>query len=213
MRHSILFRNVVALAAPMLVFSGCAQAPQRPAWRYLQRPTVRVAILPAINSTTKPGAQIIVDKAWEDNLRNAGFSVVDADSVVTYASSRSMRLDSLEKVPTDSLGRDLSVDFILEDKIIDWGTHYQVIQSVSSVSCRSRLIEAKTGATVWTFDWFMSDQDNNSGGGIVGALANAVVKAVADSMFDEPTRLAQQGITIVGTTQPYPGIAPPAAPQ
>jgi hypothetical protein len=209
MRLITLVRLSAVLAGILLLISGCAQAPQRPAWRYLQRSSVRVAILPAANRTDKAGAALVVDKAWEDSLRNAGFAIVNADSVVTFASSRGIPIGNLGKIPMPDLGRDLHVDFLLEDEIVDWGTRYRVISGVSVVSCKSRLVEARTGALVWELDWVVSDANNNNqGGGIGGLLASAITKALVDSMLDVPKQLAKQGVTIAAATQPYPGIAP-----
>jgi hypothetical protein len=211
MRPYIVFQSILALvaaAAGLLLAGGCAQAPQLPAWRYLQRSNVRVGIIPASNQTTQVGAPLIIDKAWEEALRKSGFVVVNADSVVTYLSSRSVSLAKLLAIPTAQLGNDLHVDYLLEDEIENWGTKYHVIVGGAVVSCKSRLIEASTGATVWASDWTMQEQSDSNGNGLGGALMNALVTAIADSMFDKSTQLARQGVALQSTSQPYPGVAP-----
>jgi hypothetical protein len=175
---------------------------------------VRVAILPASNLTKQEGAPLIVDKAWEDGLRQAGFIVVNADSTVTYLSSRGVPMARLSTIPPAQLGADLHADYLLENQINDWGTKYRVLAAGAVVSCRSTLIEASTGAVVWSSDWTMAES-NNSGGnnGLAGALASALVTAVEDSMFDRPTQLARQGIALQAGSQPYPGFAPAMEPR
>jgi len=195
----------------LFVLGGCVQPPQRPAWRYLQRPVVRVAILPSSNQTAQVGAPLIIDKLWEEHLRAAGFTVVNADSVVTYLSSRGVPVAKLGTIQPAQLGSDLHADYLLEDDILVWGTKYRVLVGGAVVSCRSKLIEASTGATIWASDWIMQQQSDSGGNGLAGALVNALVESVVDSMFDESTQLAKQGVTVQSMFQPYPGIAPPMA--
>jgi hypothetical protein len=204
---------VLAAGTALLVLGGCVEPPQRPAWRYLQRPIARVAILPSSNQTAQVGAPLIVDKVWEEHLRAAGFTIVNADSVVTYLSSREMPVAKLGTIPASQLGIDLHVDYLLEDEILVWGTKYKVLVGGAVVSCRSRLVEATTGATVWASDWTMQQQSNSGGNGLAGALVNALVESVVDSMFDESTQLAKQGIAVQSMFQPYPGIAPAVSPE
>jgi hypothetical protein len=194
----------------LLLLPACSHVPERPTWRYLQRSPVRVAILPSNNQTAKEGASLVVDEAWENVLRKAGFVVVNADAVVTYVSSRGVPLSKLSTVPTAKLGADLRVDYLLSDNITDWGTKYRVLASGSSVSCQTTLVEASTGAVIWANDWTMAENSNSGGNnGLAGVLANALVNAVVDSMTDRPTQLARQGIAGQSTLQPYPGFAPP----
>jgi hypothetical protein len=95
---------------------------------------------------------------------------------------------------------------------MDWATKYQVIAGVTAVSCRSRLIEARTGALVWKLDWMRQQQRSNSGGGVTGMLVSALVTSVINSMFDMPSRLAQEGVALSAATQPHPGFAPAGTP-
>ena len=215
MKATTLVQPLLALAAGagLLFLPGCVQPPERPAWRYLQKAPVRVAILPAGNRTAQVGAPLIIDKAWEEQLRRAGFVVVNADSVITYLSSRSVPVAKLPTVPAAQLGQDLRVDYLLRDEIVDWGVKYHVIESGAVVSCQSWLIEAKTGATVWASGWTMREQNNSNGNnGIGGMLASALVSAVVNSMVDEPTQLARQGVMVQADRQPYPGFAPARVP-
>ena len=173
----------------------------------MERNPARVAIIPAGNNTDNPGAQIILDKAWETALRKAGFQIVNADSVVTFASAQAIPVGELQKTSTVKLGEELKVDYLLQNEIMAWGTKYRVLAEASVVACRSRLVEARTGATVWAHDWIFKRQGNNSGGGLAGMLLSATLNAIVATMTDETARIAVQGVTISSTTMPYPGIA------
>ena len=69
----------------LLLLAGCHSAPRFPAYYYLQRSPVRVAVVPSGNTTDHPEGSIIFDKACEEALRKKGFEVVSADQVVADA--------------------------------------------------------------------------------------------------------------------------------
>jgi hypothetical protein len=175
---------------------------------YFQRPEVKVAIIPASNLTDKVGAPIVLDKAWEESLTKAVFTVTNADSVVTYASASGTPLADLAGIPRHQLGADLGVDFLLFNEIVNWGQSYHVIASQSVVACRSTLVEASTGAAVWKYDWVRIEGSGSSGGGIIGAMVEAAVDAVVDSMTDAVSTLAVNAVAGATTTIPYAGVAP-----
>ena len=207
-RTGLSFACFTMLGLAALFTGGCATSRPMESWRFLQRRNPRVGIMPSGNLTAVAGAPIVVDKQWTEALSKAGFTVIDADRFVTYCSSRGIPVAKLGGVPTAQLGRDMGVDFLLTNTITTWGTKYLVIASGTAVGCETRLIEASTGAVVWSSLWTMAENSNSGSNGIAGMLANALVDAVVNSMFDRATQLAKQGIALQSSTFPYPGSAP-----
>jgi hypothetical protein len=195
----------------LLAASGCATE-KRVAGRYFQLEDIRVAIIPAKNNTDKVAAPIVLDKIWEERLTKDGFIITNADSVVTYASATGITLEDMPNIPVKKLGADLDVDYLLFNEIVDWGSSYHVLSSRTVVACRSRLIEARTGAAIWEHDWVFIDQSSDGGGGIVGAAIGAAVHSLMGSMFDAAARAAANGINYSSHTMPYPGFAPAPKP-
>jgi hypothetical protein len=197
------------LALASLLFNGCAAQNRIAAHHYLQRP-LRVAIVPGVNKTDQPKANIVFDKAWEDALTHLGYQVVSADQVVTYAAASGVSLEQVRQTDSAKLGADLKVDAILTTEILRWGTSYRVVQSDSTVSGVGRLVEASTGATIWEHHWVFQQQSGNGGGnnGILGILVNAAVTATVQAATDAPTQLAKQGVAMSAGTVPRPGNAP-----
>ena len=201
---------IVGLSILSALLSGCA-TPCRPAHDYLQRP-VRVAIVPGVNKTDQPEANVVVDKAWETAITKLGYkNVVSADRVVTYAAASGVSLEQVGKTDTAKLGQDLKVDAILNTQILTWETSYLVLAAGSTVAGVSSLVDASTGATIWEYHWILVDQSsNNSGGGIVGMMVSAAITATINAASDAPTRLAKQAIEIAASTVPLPENAPNA---
>ena len=205
--------RAAVLAGIASLLAGCAtMTPPPAAWRYLDRDTTRIAIMPATNRTDNAGTPIILDKDWEEALKKAGFQVVNADSVVSFASSRGIPMAQLSGLASAQLGGDLHADFLLENEITEWDTRYVVLAAGSTVAGRSRLVEAVTGATVWELRWRMDSNANSGNGGIAGLLAQAIATALVNSAMDVPARLASQGVALCVATMPLPGHPPPGAP-
>ena len=201
--------GLVWLAALGPLLGGCSTTPQDVRWRYLDRTPVRVAILPSVNHTDNPGAQIVVDKDWEEALKRANFQVVNADTVVTYAASTGIPLKDLSNQTTTRLGQDLHADYLVDNDITEWNTKYTVLASGVAVAGFARMVEASTGAVLWQMSWRRVQQNSgNANNGLGGMLAEALANAIVNSVTDEPARLAGAGVSFCVLTMPIPGHPP-----
>lgn len=209
LRSIITIIGFVTIAA---FWTGCATQQGIPAHHYLQREPVHIAVMPAINKTDKPEAQVVIDKAWGAALKKLNFEVVTTDQVVTYASASGVNLVDLEKADRPRLGTDLKVDAVLTTEITKWNTFYVVIAGGSTVAGISRLFETSTNALIWEYHWAYEDKSGNSGGGLVGILVEAAATAVVHAATDQPTRLARQATNMCANSMPRPGMSPPPKP-
>ena len=76
-----------------------------------------------------------------------------------------------------------------------YGTTYAVIVSETRVTAEGRLVDLRTGKTLWMGSATASSNEgnSNSGGGLIGLLVKAVVMQIADS-------LGNRGHAIAGVT-------------
>ena len=85
----------------------------------------------------------------------------------------------------------IGADAVLYLTIVDWGQKYQVLNSMTVVSVVGRLVDVRSGATLWTGDvnvvWNSSDSDSN----LAGALLGAVITQIEGTVTDSPRRLAR----------------------
>jgi hypothetical protein len=198
------FLLVFATLAAAALLSGCATSKvvRKPAL-YLWRSPV-VAMIPAANSSQEVSAPIVIDKLWGDKFQEKGFTIVDSDRVVTYASSRGVSLDDVRNADYVEIGRDLSADFLLYNEILDWGSSFHLTQSVLAVACRSKLVEARTGAVIWEFDWVYIDQ-SGAGGNIIADAIVAAAHSLTNSATDGVAKAAGRGVNLVSNSLPYEG--------
>lgn len=107
----------------------------------------------------------VVDKLLKENGVNNGY---DAQSI------------SGEKLK-DIFG----ADAVLYLKVKQYGTKYQVIQSVSLVEVDARLVDLNTGTLLWEGNEIMQQSSNqNSNNGLVGMLVGAVISQISNHHSD-----------------------------
>jgi hypothetical protein len=202
---------VIVLAACVAFVAGCSTPVPPQSGRFIQKKPVIIAIIPADNRTDEPAAPLVLDKEWEEALVKWGCMVVNADHVVTYASAQGMELDALRDLPLEALarlGRDLGVDYVMYNTIVDWDTVNARITSHALVSCVSVIYEAKTGAVVWEDSWSYMDSPTAS----EKSLSNAIVALAHSSlstMSDGEAAAAANGVSFVmDFSLPYPSFEP-----
>ena len=76
-----------------------------------------------------------------------------------------------------------------------YGTTYMVISSQTVVTATAKLVDLRSGTTLWTGTATASSDEggNNSGGGLIGMLITAAVKQIINSSTDAGHPIA--GIT------------------
>lgn len=194
----------LGLALGLLLLAGCASVPE-PGYNFLERSPVRVAILPSVNKTDQPGAQIVVDKAWEQALKKAGFEVVSADRVMTYVGARGMMLTELANRKAPELGKDLKVDLLLKTEIRKWEMSAKGGNASTTIEAMQRLVEAPTDAVVWEHHWFFQEVDSNQSW--IGMMVDMMVNAATDNA----SKLGTVGVLEISAKKlPRPGHGPVA---
>jgi hypothetical protein len=189
-----------------ILFAGCAERKLQE-YEYFNRPSVRIAVMPAQTKSSTPESTIIFDKACEEALKKKGFEVIPADAVVTYAASRGLAIRELSAVPSNELGKDLKADFLLFTDIRKWEQNYAVIHSAATVSGVTEVVECSTAALLCRRGWY-AQESSGGGGSILGVLANAAASAIIQSATDVCASLGERCATSVAADLPQPGSAP-----
>ena len=179
-----------------------ALAKDHPDYNYLERSPVRVAVVPGVNRTEEPGAPIVLDKTWEKVLQAAGYEVVSADRVVTYAASRGILLSDLPERSPAEMGKDLKVDLLFTTDIFKWEISTKGRRAVATVEVVGRLVEATTGALVWEHHWVYQEEAAGEG---LGKLIDASI----ETNSDKTDRMAQQAVMKLSANKlPRAGYSP-----
>jgi len=92
----------------------------------------------------------------------------------------------MHQAPLSKIRKIVGADAVLYITLTEYGTKFVVLNSVTRVTARVKLVDTLTESVIWS--GVLSAQDdgggNNSGGGILGALINAAVKQAINSSTD-----------------------------
>lgn len=75
-------------------------------------------------------------------------------------------------------------DAVLYITVTEYGTSYQILDSVTTVSAKARLVDSRNGKELWSGSASIREGSNNSNSGLLGALVSAVVNQIANSLTD-----------------------------
>ncbi|MCO6507670.1 MAG: DUF799 family lipoprotein [Snodgrassella sp.] len=129
--------------------------------------------------TTQPLAEsgyyvfpvVLVNETFKDNGLNDGAEIQAAE------------LNKLQKV--------YNADTILYLNVEKYGTKFQLINSVTTVSVSGKLIDAKDGSILWTGQKNITiDSNSNNNSGLFSQMFNAVVNQISDKLTDKAYKVA-----------------------
>jgi hypothetical protein len=98
----------------------------------------------------------------------------------------------MHDVSLSKLGEIFGADAVLYMTVKKWGTSYQVLDSTTTVGIEGRLVDVKSGETIWRGAREASASSNSGDGSIVGMLAGALVNQLVTSIEDPSRDLAMQ---------------------
>ena len=81
-------------------------------------------------------------------------------------------------------------DAALYVKVKEYGSKYQVIQSVATVAVEAKLIDLKTGTLLWEGEKKIQQANNNGNAGLVGMLVGALVDQISNHLSDRAYMLS-----------------------
>jgi len=178
---------------PLLLASLAAacSAPPHDYTAYLAHMPRSILVLPPVNDSLEVQASAAFLATVTRPLAERGYYVFPVAVVDTYLrrNGRPTPAD-MHAVEPGKLREVFGADAALYIHIVEWGTSYQVLQSVSRVVTDCRLVDLRTGTLLWSGRGAAAARSGDAGGGIVGALASAVVRQVASSLSDPCVDLA-----------------------
>lgn len=187
-----------AAACSIALLGGCAQ---QPAARYdysaykASKPA-SILVLPPVNESPDVKATYSLYSQVTQPLAEAGYYVLPVALVdETFKSNGLTNAADIQETSPAKLREIFGADAGLYITVTEYGTKYVVIDSQTTVTAKARLVDLKTGVTLWTGAASASSNEgnNNSGGGLIGMLITAAVKQVINSSSDAAHPIA--GVT------------------
>jgi hypothetical protein len=192
-RSWIKLLSVVLLASLL----GACATPARYDYSAFQESRPRsILVLPPQNESPDVNATYSVLSHATLPLAESGYYVFPVTLV--DEAFRQNGLDNpadIHQLPITKLREIFGADAALYINIKQYGTSYAVVASETRVTAEGRLVDLKTGNTLWIGRATASSNEgnNNSGGGLVGLLVKAIVTQIVDSVTNRSHPIA--GVT------------------
>jgi len=181
-------------ALMVLLLTGCAQ-PKKPydytAFR-ASKPA-SILVLPAANTSPDINAAHSLNSLVTRPLAEAGYYVFPVAVVEeTFQQNGLTSASDAQAVSAKRLNEIFHADSALYISISDYGSSYRVIDSVTTVTAKARLVDLRSGKEIWQGSATATDneQGNNNNNGVIGILVSAVIKQISDNVTDKAHTVA-----------------------
>lgn len=187
-------KKLFGLLIGLICLTGCATAPQssRDLHAYTAHMPQSILVLPPMNESPDARATYGYWATVARPIADAGYyvfpmTVVDA---MFKENGVSNGFDA-QAIAPKKLQEIFAADAALYIKVKEYGSKYQVIQTVASVSVEAKLIDLKTGQLLWQGQQRLAENSRDHNSGLVGILLSAVVDQISNDLQDRAYSLSQ----------------------
>ena len=190
MKNSLKFIAVAILA---IFFTGCSVKEPEPYdySAFLQKkPHSILVLMPTNDSTDVAGSAAVLANAVAP-LSEAGYYVFPVALVNdTFKQNGITEPSEIAAVPLNKLDKIFQADSVLYINIKEYGTSYAVISSSTKVVLEAKLVDIKSGATLWNGTATAIEDSSSGQSSLLGMLVSAVISQVANTISDKSYDLA-----------------------
>ena len=176
-----LFFNACALSEPEIYdYSALQQAKPR-----------SILVLMPSNETTEvdAGSAVLANAIYP--LSEAGYYVFSPALVhETFKNNGIYEASDIQNVSAHKLRQIFGADAVLYLNVVKYGTSYMLIKSTNVVAVNAKLVDLRSGATLWEGSAQVSDDSGGGGNNLVGMLISAVIKQIGDTVSDAGYKLS-----------------------
>ena len=148
-------------------------------------PPRSIVVLPPLNQSTDVKGTYSYLSTVTRPLAEMGYYVFPVTEVDQLMKENGLpTAGEMHQVPLNKIGEIIGADSVLYVTLKKYGSKYEVISSVTTVSANAKLVDVKTGLTLWEGSAVAQQSSGDSGGGIIGALITAAVTQAVNSATD-----------------------------
>ena len=152
---------------------------------YRQNMPKSILVLPPVNNSPDVRATYGYLSTTTQPIAEAGYYVFPVALVdQTFKDNGLANAAEIQQVSPKKLHDIFGADAAMYIRIKEYGTKYQVIQSITSVAADAKLVDLKTGSTLWQGNARQVIDSNQSSGGIISQMVNALVNQVVNHSRD-----------------------------
>ena len=171
--------SFILAACAALSLSACVTQPEKPDYaNFFDHQPHSILVVPPANKTTAVDAPAIFLTTVSAAFAERGYYVFPVFLVQDILNDLGATDEgAIAAIPPQKFKEIFGADSILYVTITDWTTSYIVIASNITVGAEYPLVDAGTGAVLWTGMQKLVQNSGDGGGGLIGALVNAAITA------------------------------------
>src|SRR5882757_2593541 len=180
-RHCFHLGALIALFA----LTGCVTRKPCDYTNFRAHPPRSIVVLPPLNQSTDTRGTYSYLSTVSRPLAEMGYYVFPVAEVDELMKENGLpTAGEMHQVSLNKIGEIIGADSVLYVTLKQYGSKYQVISSTTTVSADGKLVDVKTGLTLWEGSAKVQQGSGDSGGGLIGALITAAVTQVVNSATD-----------------------------
>ncbi len=187
-------QTVFFVLATLLVlgFSGCASIQQPHDYsNYRSHMPRSVLVMPPTNDSIEVDASYVYLSTITRPLAEAGYYVFPVAVVDNFMKENGLPTPAeMNAVPLDKIGDIFGADAVFYIHIEDWGQKYIVLSSTTVIKARAKLVDVRTGVTLWKGTAQAAEGSGDGGGGLIGMVVAAAIDQIVDSTTDRVHKLS-----------------------
>lgn len=182
--------------AAMALLSACATKPVAVDYSaYKQSRPRSILIMPPANLSPDVAAGYSVMSVSTLPLAESGYYVMPVTlTSETFKQNGITVAEDAQALPITKLREIFGADSALYISVTKYGTSYRVLDSVVEVGLSAKLVDLRSGATLWEGSSFAStaENSNNNNGGLIGMLVSAAVNQIVHNLADHGHDMADR---------------------
>ena len=188
---SRIFR--VGLLAAVALLAGCVAPPQKQLdyTAFRESKPASILVLPPLNTSVDVAASAAVLSQATRPLAESGYYVIPVGVMdETFKQNGLISPDDIHELPAVKLREIFGADAALYMTVKQYGSSYAVVSSSVTVSIDAELLDLRNGAKLWSGSKQVVHANNNSGGGLLGMLVQAMVDQIVNNLSDRSYSVA-----------------------
>ncbi|MDR0278124.1 MULTISPECIES: DUF799 domain-containing protein [Pseudomonas] len=201
--------QLLASVCVLALLTGCAERKTIDYTAYKQSRPKSILILPPLNESPDVKATYSMLSQVTYPLAEAGYYVMPVALVdETFRQNGLSTPSDIHQLPTNKLHEIFGADAGLYVTVSDYGTRYMVLSSATVVTASAKLVDLKSGTTLWTGSASASSEEGRQNqGGLIGMLVTAAINQIISNVQDDAGYpIAGMTSTRLLTPQPNGGI-------
>lgn len=185
-----MWHFIPVLSATVMTFTGCATKPYDYT-NFRAHPPRSVLVLPPINESTDTRGTYGYLSTVTKPLAEMGYYVYPVAVVDQFMKENGLpTAGEMHQVPLEKIRDVFGADAVLYITLKQYGSKYQIITSTTIVTAEGKLVDVKTGLTLW--EGTANVQQSSSSGNPIADLVVAAVDQVINSSTDQAHEMSGQ---------------------